>query len=441
MHDTDDRTLTERLAALLDHLGLPVAHIATQIPADVAALALAHPERIAGLVFCTPTRLDASSFDAQADRLLMIAGELGATLGVTQRAAERLPGATLRVLVDYDAPGWADVAVDRGKEIVGWMCEFLGALPQVASPMSVAAAGTHAGITYRIEGSGPALLLLPFFLAPSQWAPVVPALAEHFTVITLGGRHIGGVAALEDRARAPSYRGMLRNLFDVIAPVAGETVLDVGCGSGALDRLLAHRYGAANPITATDLNPFLLSEAEVLVAEEGLGANIQFQQANAEALPYPDAAFDCAFSVTVLEECDADRALAELWRVVRPGGRVGVIVRAIDLPQWWNLALPEALREKVSVPAQSVGARGVADASLYRRMREAGFVNLTCFPSLVTLDRPDGPIWRYREDHVLSSLSPEETAVWRAATADARRGGGLFMAHPMHCVVGVKPAS
>ena len=443
MHGTDDRTLTERLVALLDHLGLPAAHMATQIPADVAGLALAHPERIAGLVFCTPTRLDASSFDAQADRLLMIAGEFGATLGVTQRAAGRLPGARLRVLADYDAPGWADVAVDRGAEIVGWMREFLGGLPMAARPMPMpaAAAGTHAGITYRIEGSGSALLLLPFFLAPSQWTPAVPALAERFTVITLGGRHIGGVAALEDRARAPSYQGMLRSLFDTIAPVAGETILDVGCGSGALDRLLAHRYGAANPITATDLNPFLLGEAAVLAAEEGLQDTIRFRQANAEALPFPDASFECAFTVTVLEECDADRALAELWRVVRPGGRVGVIVRAIDMPQWWNLKLPEALREKVAIPAQSVGARGVADASLDRRMREAGFAGLTCFPSLVTLDRPDGPIWRYREDHVLSLLSPEETIVWRRATDEARRGGGLFMAHPLHCAVGVKPAS
>ena len=445
MHGTDERTLTERLVALLDYLGLPAAHMATQIPADVAGLALAHPERIAGLVFCTPTRLDAASFGGHAERLLMIAGEFGATLGVTQRAAERLPRARLQVLAGYDAPGWADVAVDRGGEIVGWMREFLaefpGGLPEAGKPMPVAASGTHAGITYRIEGSGPALLLLPFFLAPSQWAPAVPALAEQFTVITLGGRHVGGVAALEDRARAPSYRGMLRSLFDVIAPVAGETILDVGCGSGALDRLLAHRYGAANLITATDLNPFLLSEAGVLVAEEGLQDTIRFRQANAEALPFPDASFGCAFSVTVLEECDADRALAELWRVVRPGGRVGVIVRAIDMPQWWNLSLPEALREKVAIPAQSVGACGVADASLYRRMREAGFAGLTCFPSLVTLDRPDGPIWRYREDHVLSLLSPEETIVWRRATDEARRGGGLFMAHPLHCAVGVKPAS
>ena len=156
-------------------------------------------------------------------------------------------------------------------------------------------------------------------------------------------------------------------------------------------------------------------------------------------MPFADASFDCIFSVTVLEECDADRALAEMLRVARPGGRVGVIVRSIDLPQWWSADVPEALRQRALTPPQSVGARGVADASLYRRARQAGLRDLTCFPALVTLDRPEGPIWRYREDHLVAQLSPSETAAWQAAREVAARQGLLFMAHPMHCVVGHKP--
>ena len=57
------------------------------------------------------------------------------------------------------------------------------------------------------------------------------------------------------------------------------------------------------------------------------------------------------FSVTVLEECDADKAIAEIVRVTRPGGRVGIVVRAIDLPQWWHLDLPDAIRAKVTAAA------------------------------------------------------------------------------------------
>jgi ubiquinone/menaquinone biosynthesis C-methylase UbiE len=430
-------TLTERLVSLWDHLGLRQAHVATQMTGDVADFARRHSDRIAGLLLCVPSRLDPAPFAAVAARLVMVAGERGMTAEVTARVKPRLPGSDRIVLPNYDAPGWADVVADRTAQIVGALRGLTGDPTKLALN---AGAGLHAGITYRIHGTGPALVLLPFFLAPSQWEPAIPELARHFTLIVLGGRHLGGVAALEDRARGPSYAGMINTMFDEIAPAKGETILDVGCGSGALDRLLARRFGDANLITATDVNPFLLREAAALVDEEGLAGRIAFRQGNAEHLPFPDADFDHAFTVTVLEECDADLALRELYRVVRPGGRVGVIVRAIDMPQWWHLDLPDAIRRKVNVPPQSVAARGVADASLYRRMRAAGFQDLTCFPTFVTFDRPDGPIWRYREDHVLSQLTDAETEIWHEATTAARREGLLFMANPLHRAVGRKPA-
>jgi SAM-dependent methyltransferase len=426
-------TLTERLVSLWDHLGLTSAHVATQMPGDIGSLVRFHPERIAGLLLCVPSRLDPAPFAALASRMVMIAGERGMTAEVTARAEPRLPGSRRIVLPDYEAPGWADVVADQTGTIATALRGLTG---DATVPDPIAGTGIHAGITYQMHGKGPALVLLPFFLAPSQWEPAIPELARHFTVILLGGRHLGGVAALEDRARSPSYAGMIQTMFDVIAPAEGESILDVGCGSGALDRLLARRFA---PITAMDVNPFLLREAAALAAEDGIADRITFRQGNAERLPFPDASFDHAYTVTVLEECDADLALRELLRVVRPGGRVGVIVRAIDMPQWWHLDLPEGLRRKVNVPPQSCGPRGVADASLYRRMGEAGFVDLTCFPTMVAFDRPDGPIWRYREDHVLSQLTSEETVVWHAATAAAREAGLLFMANPLHRVVGRKP--
>jgi SAM-dependent methyltransferase len=427
--------LVRRLVALLDYLGIARAHIASQIPGDMAGLAAVNPERVAGVACVTPIRLDPAPFAGIADRLLMIAGEYGPTWEVTSRALARLPGAQRVMLEGYEAQGWADAAADCPGELVAAMIGFLGR--HSADAPKISGAGEHAGITYRIEGSGPALLLMPFFLAASQWAPVRPELAKHFTVVTIGGRHIGGMAMLEDRAAAPSYRAMFRGLVDTMAPQPGEVILDIGSGAGSLDRQLARMV--PNKIIAIDPNGFLQSEAAALAASEGLGDRIEFRPGNAEALPFTDATFGCVFSVTVFEECDAGKAIAEAVRVTKPGGRIAVAVRAIDMPQWWNLDLPEAILRKVTPTPRSVAPAGVADASLYHRMRRAGLTDMVSYPALVTLDRPDGPIWRYREDHVLSLLSADELQAWHAARDKAAADGTLLCAHPLHCCVGTKP--
>ncbi|MBV9860327.1 MAG: methyltransferase domain-containing protein [Alphaproteobacteria bacterium] len=434
----DEASGTKRLLALWDHLGLRTAHVAGQIPGELAGLAAGHPDRLSGIVLCAPVRLDPAPFAGVAERLLIIGGERGDAAPVIQRACDRLPSAERAVLAGYDALGWSDVVADRTHEVAERIIAFLGPRPG-DRPHHASRDGEHAGISYRLEGSGPALVLLPFFLAPSQWVPAIPLLAEHFTVITLGGRHLGGVAMLEDRARAPTYRALFNTLIDLMGPRPDEAILDVGCGAGSLDRILARRLGRANPIAAIDPNPFLLREAKALAAAEGLADAIVFSPGNAEALPFGDMSVDCVFSVTVLEECDADRAIAEMIRVTRPGGRIGVVVRAIDLPQWWSLDLPDAIRRKVEAPPRSVGRRGVADAGLYGRMRMAGLADLVCFPFLVTLDRPDGPIWSHREGHVTALLTGAEAELWRQARDRAAATGTLLTSHAMHCAVGTKP--
>ena len=522
---TEQQTTAQRLLALMDHLGIEAAHVATQVPGDIVELVETTAARVAGVVLIVPTRLDAGPFAGVADRLLMISGDKGLTVDTTGRAAARLPGAKRHVLADYEAAGWSDVVADRADEVTRTMVGFLegssarppsapisatgtfpspsrggvrgggigqcsaedeatryppemrsiasdearrspyprplpvkgrgevdvsfsrgspeggehGARMRAGEARPVAPTGEHAGLTWRLTGQGPPLLLLPFFLAPSQWEPAIMGLAQHFTVVEVGGSHIGGIAALEDRARAPTYRAMFRTLVELMAPGVEARILDVGCGSGALDRVLARQLGASARIVAADLNPFFLKEAQALAVKDGLAERIRFARASATELPYDDASFDCVFSITVLEECDADRAIAEMMRVVKPGGRIGIIVRAIDVPQWWNLDLPRALAAKVAVPPQSVAVGGVADCSLYARMRRAGLVDLKAFPSLITLDRPEGPIWRYREDAVLPQLTPDELIQWRTATAEARANGLLMQAHAMHAAVATKP--
>ncbi len=443
--NAENLSKAERLLSLLDHLGLASVHFATQMPLDISEVATAAPERIAGLVLLVPTRLDPDPFAAIARRIMVVSGDRGQIQQAIDRALPAMNGPQKHVIANYEATGWSDIAREHADALVAAMTEFLKTVePAATTPpsgsASAPATGSHAGITYRISGAGPALILSPFFLAPSQWDPVETRLAQDFTVIRIGGAQVGGVAALEDRARGPSYRSMMANLAEIAGARADQAILDVGCGSGALSRLLASRLGNSARIDAVDVNGYLMAEGDALAHAEGLGGRVRFHTGSAEELPFPDATFDCVLSVTVLEECDAERAIGEMIRVARPGGRIGIIVRAIDMPQWWSMDLGPAIAERANKPPPSIAKAGVADKRLYAMMRRAGLQDLVIFPQLVTLDRPGGTIWRYREDHVLSQLDAAERTRWQQLSKAAAATTGNVQAHPMHCAVGTKPA-
>jgi hypothetical protein len=154
----------------------------------------------------------------------------------------------------------------------------------------------------------------------------------------------------------------------------------------------------------------------------------------------PIASADVALSFTVMEEGDADRMLAELVRVTRPGGRVAAIVRSLDLPSWANAALSPAVRTRVDMPGMGgVAPAGCADASLYQRFRKAGLIGLTCFPQLDSLDPLQISRMAFLKQRILANLSEAEGAEWESAVAQAEADGTFFIATPYHCAVGTKP--
>ena len=134
--------------------------------------------------------------------------------------------------------------------------------------------------------------------------------------------------------------------------------------------------------------------------------------------------------------------LLGLVRVARPGGRVGIVVRAIDLPFWVNLPLDPALKAKVDAPGIIGGGaapKGVADMSLYRRLAALGLTGLKCFPQMVSVVPGSERIQRYQQQ-ILAILTPAETEAFRQAVAAAERDGTFFIAQVYHCAVGTKPA-
>jgi SAM-dependent methyltransferase len=101
---------------------------------------------------------------------------------------------------------------------------------------------------------------------------------------------------------------------------AGQRVLDVAAGNGNVTLAAARRFCR---VTSTDFVPSLLERAKERAAAERL--EIAFQPADAEALPFADAAFDAVVSTFgVMFTPDQERAAAELIRVCRPGGKIGL---------------------------------------------------------------------------------------------------------------------
>ncbi|MCW3152850.1 class I SAM-dependent methyltransferase [Achromobacter spanius] len=101
---------------------------------------------------------------------------------------------------------------------------------------------------------------------------------------------------------------------------AGQKVLDVAAGNGNASLAAARRWCE---VVSTDYVPTLLSRARERAAAERL--KIEFQEADAEALPFPTGSFDAVLSTFgVMFTADQDKAAAELVRVCRPGGKIGL---------------------------------------------------------------------------------------------------------------------
>ena len=102
---------------------------------------------------------------------------------------------------------------------------------------------------------------------------------------------------------------------------AGEQVLDVACGSGNASLAAARRFCQ---VVGVDYVPALLERARQRAVAEGLEAT--FQEADAEALPFPDGSFDVVLSTCgAMFAPDQEQTASELLRVCRPGGRIGMV--------------------------------------------------------------------------------------------------------------------
>ncbi len=155
----------------------------------------------------------------------------------------------------------------------------------------------------------------------------------------------------------------------LLAPKAGESALDIGCGPGLTTEALANAVGASGQVLGVDIAPPMLAIAKRRCAHL---PQVEFGMADVTRLPYQEASFDVALASQVYEYVEqVDHALRELARVIRPGGRVVLVDTDWESAVW--ASHDDARMRRVIETWNEHIPHPQLPRTLKRRMEAAGF--------------------------------------------------------------------
>ncbi len=122
------------------------------------------------------------------------------------------------------------------------------------------------------------------------------------------------------------HRLWKRMAVDLAGVRAGQRVLDLASGTGDLVVRYSGLVGPEGLVVMSDINAAMLGVGRDRMADKGVTGNLEFAQVNAETIPFPDDAFDLvSIAFGLRNVTDKAKALAEMRRVIRPGGRALVL--------------------------------------------------------------------------------------------------------------------
>jgi ubiquinone/menaquinone biosynthesis C-methylase UbiE len=154
----------------------------------------------------------------------------------------------------------------------------------------------------------------------------------------------------------------------------GERVLELGCGDGEALIALARAVGPDGQVAGLDLSPEMIRRARSRLRRERLAGRTELAVADACAIPFPDGSFDAVFLAFTLELFDTPEipiVLAECRRVLRPGGRVGVVSLSRAAPVRWPTRLYERLHDRfpATLDCRPIHARLALEATGFGQAR------------------------------------------------------------------------
>ena len=187
----------------------------------------------------------------------------------------------------------------------------------------------------------------------------------------------GEIARIQQRLAVTQELAARRTaVIEALSPRRGERILEVGCGAGLLLREIGLAVGPHGLAAGVDISPDQIAAAEREC--DGVPA-VKPEAVDIRALDYPDEVFDAAVAVQVVEYIpEVDRALAELRRVLKTGGRFLCLATNWD-SAFWHGADPELTREMIKTwdghaPHPNLPAR------LSPLLADAGFRGIRQFP-------------------------------------------------------------